>query len=149
MTHVYSELDLRKLKGQALKDAWHSMIGKPAGLKNTTGLKTSEEIIQAILRKQAEGGKCQLEEIASPPIEMPPKAKEKEKKKEVKAKHLLAIESTEASLEVADVVRICVTKKTIEGVDYYVENQTNKVYSIKDGQLQGIWNPETNSLQGC
>ena len=49
---AYTELDLRKLKGQILKDVWHSMIGKEAGIKNTTGLKNSEEILAAILKGQ-------------------------------------------------------------------------------------------------
>lgn len=49
---AYTELDLRKLKGQILKDVWHSMIGKEPGIKNTTGLKNSEEILDAILKGQ-------------------------------------------------------------------------------------------------
>jgi hypothetical protein len=157
MTHLYSELDLRRLKGQALKDVWHSMIGKPAGLKNTTGLKNSEEIIQAILEKQSE-------EIVSSPVEMPPKPKEvkpkETKPKEVKPKEVkpkegrskekikvLAIESAEAPLEIVDVVRIAVVKRVVEGVEYYIEKDTNKVFSVKDGQLQGIWDSESNTIQ--
>jgi hypothetical protein len=162
MSHLYSELDLRRLKGQALKDVWHGMIGKPAGLKNTTGLKNSEEIIQAILEKQSE-------EIVSSPVEMPPKPKEAKPKeakpkeikpkevkpKEVKAKEakpkemkkIIAIESAEAPLEIVDVVRIAVVKRVVEGVEYYIEKETNKVFSVKDGQQQGTWDSETNSIQ--
>lgn len=157
MTHVYvyTELDLRKLKGQALKDVWHAMIGKPAGLKNTTGLKNSEEIIEAILRKQEETRKVPGLEIVSPPIEaeMPPKAKPQPqpqpqaKKKEVKTNKLLAIESTEAPLEGMDVVRIAVQKRTIDGQDYYVETGTNKVYAIRTGDQVGIWNPESKAIE--
>ncbi len=54
MTHPYTELDLRKLKGQELKDVWHKMIGKEAGIKNTTGMKTTEDILQAILKGQSD-----------------------------------------------------------------------------------------------
>lgn len=51
-TQIYTELDLRKLRGQAIKDIWHSMIGKGPGIRNTTGLKNTDEIIQAILQGQ-------------------------------------------------------------------------------------------------
>jgi hypothetical protein len=169
MSHLYSELDLRRLKGQALKDVWHGMIGKPAGLKNTTGLKNSEEIIQAILEKQSE-------EIVLSPVEMPPKPKEvkvkevkvkevkvkevkvkevkvkevkvnQKKQVEVKGSSLLAVESAEAPLEVVDVVRIAVVKRVVEGVEYYIEKETNKVFSVKDGQPQGVWDSDSNSIQ--
>jgi len=159
MSHLYSELDLRRLKGQALKDVWHGMIGKPAGLKNTTGLKNSEEIIQAILEKQSE-------EIVLSPVEMPPKPKEvkvkevkvkevkvkevkvnQKKQVEVKGSSLLAVESAEAPLEVVDVVRIAVVKRNVEGVEYYIEKETNKVFSVKDGQPQGVWDSDSNSIQ--
>ena len=49
---LYTSEMLRQMKGQAVKDIWHSLIGKPAGIKNTTGLRNSEEIIQAILKGQ-------------------------------------------------------------------------------------------------
>jgi hypothetical protein len=51
MSH-YSYETLTQMKGQAVKDLWHSMIGKPPGLKNTTGLRNTEEILQAILKAQ-------------------------------------------------------------------------------------------------
>ena len=53
MSASYTYEMLKQMKGQAVKDVWHAMIGKPAGLKNTTGLKNTEEIIQAILNRQA------------------------------------------------------------------------------------------------
>ena len=160
MTHSnrYTELDLRRLKGQALKDTWHDMIGKPPGLKNVTGLHSLEEIIQAILQKQSEREECLSEEIRPIFVEvaMPPKAaprpqKEKAEKaaKPIKKKvtNLLAIESMEEPLEVLEVIRRIVQPKTIQGHEYYVEKDSNNVYTIKTGEYQGVWKEELESIQ--
>lgn len=160
MSHIYSELDLRKLKGQAVKDIWHQMIGKPAGLKNTTGLKNNEEIIQAILQGQSDPSflhsfhhKAPKQEKEYQKVEepMPPK-KEAQKiqiPKDKASKKLLAYESEDQPRRVDEVIRICVEKTIVEGREYYLERKTNKLYSVKDGRpgvFYGLWDPSTNTI---
>ena len=161
---VYTELDLRKMKGQALKDTWHSMIGKPAGLKNTTGLSNSEEILQAILKGQSDpefvkqfGTRVKPSEQTQE-VDMPPKAKVKDtervkpgpKPKAVSAKKSLAVESTELPQTISIVHRIRVHKLVVDDEVYFLDASTQKVYTAVDnrpGPFLGIWNPETRSVE--
>lgn len=154
---MYTELDLRKMKGQALKDTWHAMIGKPAGLKNTTGLANSEEILQAILKGQDDpeflqrfGGRAKPVETKSLP-DMPPKQPKKPKLANVQqaSKKMLAVESTELPETVLSVVRIRVRKLLLENEVYFLDPSTNKVYTAIDGrpgQTCGTWDPERRTI---
>jgi len=155
---MYTELDLRKMKGQALKDTWHAMIGKPAGLKNTTGLANSEEILQAILKGQEDpeflkrfGGRAKPVETKSLP-DMPPKER-KPKQNEIvipkSSKKIAAVESTDLPETVLSVVRIRVHRLIINDQPYFLDSSTNKLYAVVDGrpgELCGRWNPETHSM---
>ena len=164
-THLYTELELRKLKGQALKDVWHAMIGKEPGIKNTTGLKNSEEILQAILlaqankdyltqfcgrqpHKQKEDSGVQEEEF------MPPK-KPKVKANPVVLPHqpvlvkTMAVESMDRVESNVEVQRICLKRIHVGGESYFVDKATQMVYSIENnrpGSVLGKWNKETHSI---
>lgn len=165
-TYLYTELELRKLKGQALKDVWHAMIGKEAGLKNTTGLKNSEEILQAILlgqvntdylshftgRQPHKQVERTVEEEA--PVEMPPK-KPKVKANPILVPHqrlpvkMMAVESMERVDTNIEVHRISLKKLHIGEHSYFVDKATQTVYSIdnnRPGAILGKWNPETKSI---
>jgi hypothetical protein len=158
MATFYTELDLRKLKGQALKDTWHAMIGKPPGLKNTTGLANSEEILQAILKGQEDpdflkrfGGRAKPVEAKSLP-DMPPKERKKpvpKKTSGVPLKKAMAIESMDLPEIVESVVKIRVHKLVLEDQVYFLDSSTQKVYTVvegRPGQLCGTWDPETRFI---
>lgn len=167
--HTYESL--RTLKGQAIKDIWHAKIGKPAGLRNVTGLKSMEEIIQAILKAESEEGfvksfrmrppKQGLQEAVA--VEkMPPKGKPGRKPKPkniaepqrpqsqiVASVPSQAYETTEIPLKVEEVIRVVVRKLIVEGTEYFLESKTNKVYSSvngRPGHEYGMWNPETHEI---
>jgi hypothetical protein len=164
----YTELDLRKMKGQALKDVWHSMIGKPVGLKNTTGLKNSEEIVQAILQGQAnteflepykvrEGKHKAVEPEHVEP--MPPKEKKKpgpKPKSSVQAVQptvpvrAVAVESMETPLSGVFVERIKLRKLHVNEQQYYLDAESKKVFAVeasgKPGSCVGMWNPITRAV---
>lgn len=164
MTSVrYTASDLHNMKGQALKDHYHSLIGKPAGLKNTTGLKCSAEIIEAVLRLYEEGVKP-----SQPPSEemqaerkkpgRKPKAKESKPLASVVAPTVpagpvqtLAIESTELPIRNVEVVSIRVKPIHVDGTLYFVESKTNKVYAEgadkRPAAYVGQWDPETKTLE--
>lgn len=166
-THLYTELELRKLKGQALKDVWHAMIGKEAGLKNTTGLKNSEEILQAILLGQANKDYLSqftgrqphkqvqrtLEEEAIP-VEMPPKKSKVNTNpivvpQQPVAVKPMAVESMEPIQRQIQVERISLKKLHLGETSYFVDKATQTVYSIENnrpGTILGKWNPQTKSI---
>ena len=167
-THLYSELELRKLKGQALKDVWHAMIGKEAGIKNTTGLKNSEEILQAILLGQA--NKEYLNQFLTrqphkqkePPVKQeedpepmrhkqPKESKESKESKQPKVKpnpilvpqgslivKSMAVESMEPIEKNSEVHRICLKKIHIGDKSYFVDKATQTVYSIDNNRPGSI-----------
>jgi hypothetical protein len=164
---TYTELDLRKLRGQAIKDIWHSLIGKGPGIRNTTGLKTSDEIIQAILQGQENPEFLKqfmtkaLKHKADESIEleeMPPKQKPGPKPK-VKTPQqtcstaacsstrpaVVAVESTEPPITNTEVNRIKVHKLYVDNTLYFLDAEKNNVYS-KPGVLYGHWNAETKTL---
>ncbi len=171
--HTYESLS--KLRGQAVKDIWHAKIGKPAGIKNTTGLKSIEEIIQAILKAEADESFVKTFQVRAPkqevqePIaveEMPPKPKPVEKKKpgpKPKPKPIVmqpplltvsvpvqAYETTEIPLKVDEVVRVVVRKLIVGDMEYFLETKTNKVYASMNGRPGnecGVWNPETREVE--
>ena len=170
MTHIYTELELRKLKGQALKDVWHAMIGKPAGLKNTTGLKNSEEIIQAILLGQSK--QEYIKQITGrqhtplPPEEtkeeeMPPKEKKKPgPKPKPKSNPIIvpavtgpvkihAVESMDPIQKKIEVERIQVRKLHVGDDEYFLDKKTMNLYTVdnnRPGILCGQWNPDTKEI---
>jgi len=167
-SHTYESLT--KLKGQAVKDIWHAMIGKPAGIKNTTGLKNGEEIIQAILKGQADPEFLKTLHVRAPkqeiqePLEveaMPPKPVEKKKPgPKPKAKPavsapvsapapLEAYESLESPIKLEEIHRIVVRKLHVGGAQYFLDAKTNKLYSVLNGRPGtecGLWNPETREV---
>lgn len=151
MSAPYSYETLKQMKGQAVKDIWHGMIGKPAGLKNTTGLKNTEEIIQAILQNQ------QNPEGTLPPKQIVEKQVEPEqmgrKKKTVvviptPAAYTgkpLAFESTEIPLVPVEVLRRTVRKLHVGDTCYFLDTKTKEVFSVHDGKpgaRLGTWNAE-------
>lgn len=160
----YTELDLRKMKGQALKDVWHSMIGKTAGLKNTTGLKNSEEIVQAILQGQANAEFLEpykLREGKHKAIEpenvepMPPKEKKKPGPKPksnpvvqpLGPTRTMAVESMETPISGVFVERVKLHKLHVNEAQYFLDAESKKVFAVegggKPGQCIGVWNPIT------
>lgn len=163
---LYTELDLRKMRGQALKDTWHALIGKPPGLKNTTGLRTSEEILQAILKAQADptfrphpSGGVFKESDQAEVESMPPKEKKKPGPKPKPPSpgtepprtppRLQAVESTELPLTRLEVKRIRLQTLKVGSTDYYLEEDTLRVYEIQGrtpGEWIGTWNPTTQEL---
>jgi hypothetical protein len=175
MSATYSYDQLKMMRGQAVKDVWHSMIGKPAGIKNTTGLKNGEEIIQAILKGQETpeflksfGVRAPKHEEQVETKEMPPKEKKKPGPKP-KAKPAVAApkppssqtqtqtqtqayESTEIPLSPQEVTRIVVRKLIVDDSQYFLDAKTNKLYSVveeRPGALCGTWNPETREADLC
>lgn len=163
---LYTELELRKLKGQALKDVWHAMIGKEAGVKNTTGLKNSEEILQAILKGQANPEflepfkvKRQIHKAEeTPKVEEMPEEKKKRGPKP-KPKVVVppppqtispqAVESKEKPCEVSDVIRYSFYTLHFNDHQYYVDRQTKSIFENiqgKPGKVLGIWNSETKQI---
>jgi hypothetical protein len=169
MSATYSYEQLKQMKGQAVKDVWHAMIGKPAGIKNTTGLKNGEEIIQAILKGQETpeflksfGVRAPKHEEQEQTKEMPPKEKKKPgpKPKVKPAVQSVAVpkplsfqtqayESTEIPLIPQEVTRIVVRKLIVDDSQYFLDAKTNKLYSVVEGRpaaLCGTWNPETREV---
>jgi hypothetical protein len=169
MSAIYTETVLKQMKGQAVKDVWHAMIGKPPGIKNTTGLKTTEEIIQAILQGQQNPDflkpytlKDSKQVTPREPVEMPPKSGEKKKPgpkpkpkplivsaPPSKPTQLQAYESTEAPIRPSDIVRISVKKLYVDDTLYFLDSKTNNLYKEIDGKpgpLCGVWNVETRSI---
>lgn len=164
MSRVYTELDLRKLKGQALKDIWHAMIGKPPGIKNTTGLKNNEEIIEAILKGQEDPTTLKAhkvlkhkEEISDQIESMPPKKKETETPKKVKpvakptvhSGPIRAIESMEPPLQIQEVQRISLQPFSVGEEMYYLDAKSKKLYANVDGrpgEYCGQWDPTTQQI---
>ncbi len=174
MSGIYTQEALKQMKGQAVKDIWHAMIGKPAGIKNTTGLKNGDEIIQAILEGQRHPEFLQKFTVRPPKQsvgvelkeEMPPKPgkTESEKKKPgpkpkpvvvptappLRPKLLQAYESTELPIRAHAIHRISVKKLFVGDTMYFLESQTNKLYQSIDGRPGsscGVWNPETREVQ--
>jgi len=164
-THVqlYTYESLNQMKGQAVKDVWHAMIGKPAGIKNTTGLRNTEEIIQAILKGQSDPEFLKTFGVRPPkPKEevreeketepMPPKKKPGPKPKVSnpivvpviqRPKQTLAIESNEIPLVPQDVIRRTFRKFHVGNDSYFLESTTNQVFSVVDnkpGMVLGVWN---------
>lgn len=154
---MYSYDILTKMKGQSVKDIWHSMIGKEEGIRNTTGLKTMEDVIHAILKAQEDPlflnefkekapkhsvvekeEECMGRKKNPNVIVIPPKIK----------KTVQAVESNELPFKTE--VRHVVVKKLIVGsVEYFKDKETNEVYSIENnrpGQRLGLWNAETRSI---
>jgi hypothetical protein len=161
MATRYTSEMLHQMKGQAVKDAWHSMIGKPAGIRNTTGLKSMEDIIQAILKAQEDPDflngfyqKTPKQEVCKPLVElMPPKKKlvlSVKPPPKPSATHYQAIESTEIPLVASEVKRISVRKLHLDNESYFLDPTTNELYSIQDnkpGVICGIWDAETKTIQ--
>ena len=156
MSTNYTYEMLSKMKGQAIKDIWHAMIGKPPGLRNTTGLKTSEDIIQAILKRQEElCGKplkqafLELEEESMPPkrkgnpIILPAPLT-------VSKKSILAVEGWDAPLKKIEVTQKKVRRLFLGSTQYFIEKETNKIYNGEShfpGQLLGLWNSESKTIE--
>jgi hypothetical protein len=168
-THIYTELELRKLKGQALKDVWHTMIGKGPGIKNTTGLKNSEEILQAILLAQVNQeylnqftrNHCKEHKQIEPPnqqevasVSMPPKKAKAKSNAIVPVQQAIpvktmAVEAMEPIEKNVEVHRICLKKVHLGGESYFVDKAIQTVYSIvnnRPGTILGKWNPDTKSI---
>ena len=150
------------MKGQAVKDIWHAMIGKPAGIKNTTGLRNSEEIIQAILKGQADPEFLKTFGVRPPkPKEevreeeetesMAPKKKPGPKPKlansiviptPLKPKSILAVESNTLPLVPQEVIRRTLRKLHVGEMSYFLEGSTNQLFSVVDnkpGPTVGTW----------
>ena len=169
-TPSYTYETLNQMKGQAVKDVWHAMIGKPAGIKNTTGLRNTEEIIQAILKGQSDPEflrsfgvrppkpkeEIQEEQETEP---MPPKKKPGPKPKVSnpivvpavqRPKQTLAIESNEVPLVPQDVIRRSFRKFHVGENTYFIESSTHELFSVvenKPGMLVGHWNPEERKVE--
>jgi hypothetical protein len=169
---IYTELEIRKLKGQALKDVWHEMIGKPPGLRNVTGLNSIEEIVQAILQGQADPvylsrftkrqHKQKEEESV---VEMPPKERKKPgPKPKVKVNtnpivlpvaspgtlRIQAVESMDAPQKNIEVEKILLRKLHIGSETYFLDKASNTVYVMEanhPGSICGTWNPVTRTLE--
>ena len=165
----YTYESLKQMKGQAVKDIWHAMIGKPAGIKNTTGLRNSEEIMQAILKGQSDPEflktfgmrppkpkeEVQEEQETEP---MPPKKKPGPKPKlsnplvvpvPQRPKGLLAVESNEVPLVPQDVIRRSFRKFHVDDTLYFLEPSTNQVFSVVDnkpGVLVGTWDASERAV---
>lgn len=162
MTAIYTESSLKQMKGQAVKDIWHAMIGKPAGIKNTTGLKNSEEIIQAILEGQRNPDFVQKfivrapkQTVAVEEKEMPPKSGTSETKPKPEAKkrgpkpkpkpvslpqvtvrptQIQAYESTGIPIRPSEITRISVKKIFVGDSMYFIDSKANKVYENLEGR---------------
>jgi hypothetical protein len=168
MSATYSYEQLKQMRGQAVKDVWHAMIGKPAGIKNTTGLKNGEEIIQAILeaQKNPESLKTvpvrppkQVEQEQEQPKEMPPKSDKKKPgpKPKVSAAPqpvqrtgpFVAYESVGIPIVPVETKRICVKKLFVDDTLYFLESKTNTLYASIDGRpgsICGLWDPQTRHV---
>jgi len=166
MSAIYSYEQLKQMRGQAVKDVWHSMIGKPAGIKNTTGLKNSEEIIQAILEAQKNPESLKAVPVRPPkqveqeqPKEMPPKPDKKKPGPKPKPKAtvvpvqrtgpFVAYESVGIPIVPVETKRICVKKLFVDDTMYFLESKTNTLYASIDGRpgsICGQWDPQTRHI---
>lgn len=166
---AYTELDLRKLKTQALKDVWHSMIGKEAGIKNTTGLKTGEEILAAILKGQEDPQFLEpfqkirqithkAPETASV-VEMSGETNKQKRGPKPKANPIVmpkpgkvrleAVESTDLPLYTSDVEKRKVKKFHIGSTVVYIDTEANIVYEAignTPGCPCGTWDPVARQI---
>lgn len=157
---MYSYELLSKMKGQSVKDIWHSMIGKEEGIRNTTGLKTMEDVIQAILKGQEDSGFLeQFREKRTPKHSVV--EKEEESMGRTKQKHtnpivvsssvkktVEAVESNELPFQ-TEVKHVVVKKLIVGNLEYFKDKETNEVYSVdngKPGQRLGVWNSATRSI---
>jgi hypothetical protein len=170
--HIYTELEIRKLKGQALKDVWHEMIGKPAGLRNVTGLNSIEEIVQAILQGQKDpdyllrfSRRQHKQKEEESVVEMPPKEKKKpgpKPKPKVNPNPIIvplvpqtplriqAVESMQAPQKKIEVERVVLRKLYIGSEIYFLDKVSNTVYTAETnhpGSICGKWNPITRTLE--
>jgi hypothetical protein len=166
---AYTELDLRKLKGQALKDVWHLMIGKEAGIKNTTGLKNSEEILAAILKGQEDPAFLEpfqkvrtITHKAKEPasvVEMPVETTKQKRGPKPKANPIVipkptkvrteAVESSNLPLYTSDVQKTKVKKFHIGSTVVYIDTESNIVYEAignTPGAPCGTWDPEARKI---
>lgn len=148
---MYTSEILHSMKGQAIKDIWHGMIGKPPGLKNTTGLKNTEEIIQAILKAQETSPVVSQVTLQTPKVVEPSRVEASmgPKKQVPKKTSTLALESTELPLSGVEVQRVTLRKLHLEHISYFLDPETNNLYTIQDnrpGSLCGSWNPETRKV---
>lgn len=155
MSALYTYESLNQMKGQAVKDIWNGMIGKPAGLKNTTGLKTREEIIQAILQRQESPDEPPPKRIVSKEVE-PEEMGRKKKESVLPAKpptsprKCLAIESSEIPLVPIEVIKRTVRKLHVGETCYFLDTKTKEVYSVVDekpGARLGLWNAEERCVE--
>ena len=169
----HTQTTLKQMKGQAVKDIWHAMIGKAAGIKNTTGLKNGDEIIEAILEGQRDPEFLQKFMTRAPkqPVEveqkeMPPKPgkTEAEPKKRgpkpkpkpvlappvtVRSGQLQAYESPDIPIQPSEITRISVKELYVGNTLYFLETKTNKLYRANDGRPGGhcgTWDPETREI---
>jgi hypothetical protein len=165
----YTHESLKQMKGQAVKDIWHALIGKPAGIKNTTGLRNAEEIIEAILKGQSDPEFLRSFGVRPPkPKEevqeeqetesMPPKKKSGPKPKlsnpimvpvVQRPKQTLAVESNEVPLVPQDVIRRSFRKFHVNENIYFIESNTHQLFSVVDkkpGMLLGIWDASERAI---
>ena len=167
-SYLYTEVELRRLKGQAVKDIWHEMIGKPPGVKNTTGLKSGEDVLHAILQAQSDPTFLAKFRVRTPKPsvyeeveerEMPPPKKKPGPKPSSKSKgpplvvipvqQTKAIESTEAPLPIHDVKRITVHSLLVNDVRYFLDAKTKTVYvstENRPGEVCGTWDPKSRVI---
>ncbi len=167
-TTLYTELELRKLKGQTLKDVWHKMIGKDAGIRNVTGLKSIEEIVQAILKGQQDKEflnryVVKTKHKATQPVSVEEEDMPGEKKKRgPKPKsnptpivssstkvNIQAVESNESPIQVEQVERLCLRRLQIDETVFFIDVEQQKIFEIVNnapGNYLGIWNPETKEI---
>lgn len=154
---MYSYEMLAKMKGQAVKDIWHSMIGKEAGIRNTTGLKTMEEVIQAILKAQEDPSIVKNLPQKAPKQVMVEREEEPMVRKKnpnpiiipPSKKTIQAVESNEIPLTNIEIKRVVVKKLIIGDVEYFKDKETNEVFSVENGrpgQRVGVWNPTTRTI---
>lgn len=151
MSAQYSYDSLKQMKGQAVKDIWHAMIGKPAGLKNTTGLKNTEEIIQAILQKQESPEEpLPLKRNVEKQVELEEMPRRKKDlsivpKPTAYTGKPLAFESSDIPLVPLEVIKRTVRKLHVGDTCYFLDTRTKEVFAVEDGKpgaRLGVWNAE-------
>lgn len=148
---MYSYEVLVQMKGQAVKDIWHAMIGKEPGIRNTTGLKTMEEVIQAILQAQQDPmfkGKAPKQVSVEKKEESMPRRKNTIVTPSTVKKTIQAVESEEYPQKV-EIKRVLLNKLIVGDQEYYKDKETQEVYSIENnrpGQRLGVWNVKTRSI---
>ena len=68
----------------------------------------------------------------------------------MRPKKILAIETTELPILVADVVKTSVHLFHVKGNQYFLDSTTKKLYTVVDGRpgsLYGIWDAESKTIQ--